>query len=57
MKKQNKPRIILSLSRENDKIIKLSIKDIVKKLSRSGYVALPKELIGKYVNINLEVLK
>ena len=55
MKKQNKPRIILSLSRENDKIIKLSIKDIVKKLSRSGYVALPKELIGKYVELKIEV--
>ncbi|HEY0089711.1 MAG TPA: DUF2080 family transposase-associated protein [Candidatus Lokiarchaeia archaeon] len=51
---KTKPRII-SLKRniKTDKIEELIIKDIVKKIGRSGYIALPKELIGKYVQIEV----
>lgn len=52
----HKPRIILKIETEDDKIIGISIKDLVKKVGDSGYVALPRELINKYVQINLEVL-
>ena len=51
-----KPRIILKIETENDKIIGISIKDLVKKVGDSGYVALPRELINKYVQLTLEVL-
>ena len=51
-----KPRIILKIETVNDKIIGISIKDLVKKVGDSGYIALPRELIGKYAEINLEVL-
>lgn len=52
-----KPRIQVNLSTKDDKITSVIIKDVVKKLGRSGYVALPKALIGKYVEIKVEVLK
>jgi len=52
----NNPRIILKIETNEDKIIGISIKDLVKKVGDSGYVALPKELINKYVQINLKVL-
>ena len=51
-----KPRIILKIETEDDKIIGISIKDLVKKVGDSGYVALPRELINKYVQLTLEVL-
>jgi len=54
---KNKPRIIQLLRRRNNLISKIIIKDSVKKLGRSGYVALPKELIGKYVQIKLELIE
>lgn len=51
-----KPRIIKQLLTDKDKIVEISIKDIVKKIGDSGYVALPRELINKYVEIHLKVL-
>ena len=35
----------------------LLAKDVVKKIGRSGYVALPNELVNKYVEIEVKVLK
>jgi len=52
-----KPRIQMKLLTDNDKITSVCIKDTVKKIGRSGYVALPKALVGKYVIINVKVLK
>ena len=57
MKKEQKPRIIVNLLRDENKISEIIIKDIVKKVGDSGYVALPSELIGDYVQIKIEVLK
>lgn len=57
MNKTDKPRIIVSLITKEDKIAEAVIKDIVKKVGDSGYVSLPKELIGKYVKIIIVVLK
>jgi putative transposon-encoded protein len=52
MVKKEKPTITRKLI-QGDKIIEMEIKRKVGKLGlRSGYVALPKELIGKYVTIN-----
>jgi putative transposon-encoded protein len=51
-----KERVIQFLQRTNDKLGKLVVKDVVKRVGDSGYVALPKELIGKYVELKLEVL-
>lgn len=52
----NKPRIIRKILRnDNDKLIEVEIKDTVKKLGRSGYISLPKELIGKYVNLRIKI--
>ena len=50
-KKQTKPRIITSLIKQEDEIVELVIKDVVKPIGRTGYVSVPKELIGKYVTI------
>ena len=33
------------------------IKDIIKKVGDSGYIAVPKELVGIYAKISLEVLE
>jgi len=49
--KQTKPRIIQTLVQDNGKIVNMVIKDIVKPHGGSGYVAIPKELIGKQVTI------
>lgn len=56
MGKTNKPRIVVHLETEDEKIIKIEIKDIVKKVGNSGYIAMPRELIGKYVKIEVEIL-
>ena len=52
-----KPRIQTELLTDNDKITSVCIKDTVKKIGRSGYVSLPKALVGKYVIINVKVLQ
>lgn len=52
-----KPRIVTKLITSNDKIEEMVIKDSVKKIGRSGYVALPKQLVGKYVEIKLKIVK
>lgn len=53
-----KPRIVRKIIRsDNDELIEINIKSIVKKVGESGYIALPNELIGKYVEINLRVLE
>ena len=52
-----KPRIQTELLTENDKITSVCIKDTVKKIGRSGYVSLPKALVGKYVIINVKVIQ
>lgn len=48
---KNKPRIIYKMVRDKDEIVELLIKDKVKKLGGTGYVAIPRSLIGKYVMI------
>ena len=53
----NKPRITSFIRNNEDEITKGSIKDTVKRLGDSGYVALPKELIKRYVEIKLRVLE
>lgn len=56
-KKPVKPRITSIIrNNKNDKIEKIIIKDILKKLGRSSYVALPKEIIGKYAKIEVEII-
>lgn len=52
-----KPRIISIKRNDDDEITKLIIKDVVKKLGDSGYVAIPRELKNKYVEIKLRVLE
>lgn len=52
-----KPRIITKIITSKEKIEEICIKDTVKKIGRSGYVALPKELVSKYVEIKLKVVK
>ena len=42
---------------KKDKIVSMIIKDVVKQIGRSGYVALPQELVGKYVEINVGVIR
>lgn len=51
MVKQNKPRIVDEYVKEGNKVVKAIIKDTVKVLGGSGYVAVPKEMIGKYVTV------
>jgi putative transposon-encoded protein len=55
--KQENPRIISSLFTDNDQIVGMVIKDVVKAVGSSGCIFLPKELRGKYVQIKLEVLQ
>lgn len=45
------------LTKKNGEIKSIVIKDVVKKIGRSGYVALPIELVNKYVEIEVKVLK
>ena len=54
---KSKPRILVKHLTDKDKITNLVLKDTVGKLSRSGYIAFPKELIGKYVEVTLKVIK
>ena len=50
-----KPRIITELLRKDDKLSKIIIKDTAKPIGRSSYIALPKELVGKYITVTIEV--
>ena len=51
----DKPRIVTKLYNTKDKLDGVIIKDVVKRLGRSGYIALPNKLVGKYVRLVLEV--
>lgn len=48
----NKPEIIKTLLKSDDEIVEMEIQKIVKKLGDSGYVSVPKELIGEYITIS-----
>lgn len=48
-----KPKIITLLKKGNE-IIEMEIKCKVKKIGRTGYISVPKELIGKYVKLNFK---
>lgn len=47
----NKPTITSSIIRNNNKISEMKIKKVVRSLGNTGYISLPGELIGKYVEI------
>jgi len=51
MVRQDKARIVQEYSKLNGDVVKLVIKDIVKTHGGSGYVSVPKELVGKYVTV------
>ena len=54
----NRPDITTSVIRDkDDKIFKVITKRYIKKLGDSGYSVFPRELIGKYVKIELDVIK
>jgi len=54
----DKPRIITKINRDNkDKISKIIIKDVAKKVGYSCYVAFPKELLGKYLEVEIKVIQ
>ena len=52
MVKPNKARIVQEYTKLDGHIVKIVIKDVVKPHGGSGYVSVPKELIGKYVIIS-----
>jgi len=45
-----------NISYENNKIVKFNSQKKVKKLGNGGYVLIPRELIGKIVEINYNKL-
>jgi len=51
--KMKKPEIIHKIY-EKDKLVKMHLKVMVKKHGRSGYILLPKELVGKRVEVIYE---
>ena len=52
-----KPRILTKVISEEDIIKEVTVKDTVKAIGRSGYISVPRSLVGKYVELNLRVLK
>lgn len=52
IKSKSKTRITRKLLTQDDDIIEMDILDEVKTLGRSGYVSVPKQLIGKKVVIH-----
>ena len=54
---KQKPRIVTIKRDKKDKIIDMVIKDRVKKIGKTGFISLNKELIDKYVMIRLEVIE
>lgn len=46
-----KPKIVVSKISKDGKLLELNLKVVVRKIGNSGYVTVPKELIGKYVEI------
>jgi putative transposon-encoded protein len=58
MKTESEEREILqTIYDENDKVKSMRIRKIVKKISRSGHILVPKSLIGKEVLIIYESTK
>ena len=51
-KKETRPEIIETLLKENNKIVEMKIRKVVRKLGDSGFVSVPRELIGKYISIH-----
>lgn len=49
--KKEKPKIIVKKIEENNKIKELVIKVVVKKFGNGAIIFVPKELIGKYVEV------
>jgi len=57
MVNKDKPRIIQEYNKIKGVVSKFVIKDVVKALGGSGYVSVPKELIGQYVTISYDKSK
>lgn len=55
--KNKKQRIITEKITKDDKIKTINMKDTMKAIGRSAYISFPKELVGKYVLVKLEVLE
>lgn len=58
LNKNKHKQILTKLIRNDDESIQeIIIKGNVKKLGDSGYIAIPRELIGKFVELKLRILK
>ena len=57
--RQDSTTKIISLSTKDNKIVEMKLRKLVRTLGKSGYVSVPKELIGKAVEIsfNSKILK
>ncbi len=54
MKQKERPKITRTLIKENNQIVKMVIKKVVASAGTSGRITVPKELIGKYVEVRYD---